>query len=175
MGVDKAGVIVAGEPLWRRQLALLRAVNPDELLVSCRPGSGYFDSEQNIILIHDTVLDLGPLGGIAAVLQKARFDFILVLAIDLPLITAQFLFRLIAASNRHGKGIVPRDEEWYQPLAAIYPRACLPLIEKHLLGPDRSMQYFVKAALHSGFVSEYPLAEAERSLFKNLNTVADLF
>ncbi len=174
MGTDKAGVVFGGQPLWRRQLALLRGINPDQLLVSCRRDSIYFSSEQNIELVHDGVPDAGPLGGIEAILEKARFEFVLILAIDLPQVTTEFLSGLIDASNHAGKGIVPRDERWFQPLAAIYPRASLPLVATHLLQADRSMQSFVRAALQRGLVAEYRVGEAQKRYFKNLNTIADL-
>ncbi|MES2569890.1 MAG: molybdenum cofactor guanylyltransferase [Verrucomicrobiota bacterium] len=174
MGVDKATLLFEGEPLWRRQLATLRGTGPGELLVSCRPPGHPFETEGGILCVYDGMGGMGPLGGMAALMRRARFEFLLVLAIDLPRVNARFLQSLIRQAIGSGRGVVPREERWFQPLAAVYPRAALPLADAHLCGEDRSMQHFVRRALELGLVAEYRIEEAESDLFRNVNTPADL-
>ena len=65
MGRDKALLEIDGEPLWRRQLATLRALEPEQLMVSGPPrGEGE--------TVADEIEDAGPLGGVAAALPNAR-------------------------------------------------------------------------------------------------------
>src|SRR5258708_6571602 len=97
-----------------------------------------------------------------------------VLAVDLPWMTAEFLQRLLAAAGRDGRGVAPQNGEYFEPLAAIYPRATLTLVAEHLRGPDHSMQKLIRRALDLDLVIPYPLQDHDPSLFRNVNTVADL-
>lgn len=166
MGRDKARLEIDGEPLWRRQLATLRALGPEQLLVSGPPrGEG------------ETVADArdgdGPLGGVAAALLRCTAPLLVVLAVDLPEMTAAFL-RLLLAQSREESGVVPRGPEFFEPLAAVYPKEAAVIANGQLRGGDFSMQSFVAAALREGLVTERKLHPAELALFVNLNTPADL-
>ncbi len=172
MGRDKAGVVIDGQPLWRRQLSTLRAVAPQELFISGRVDGPY--AGHDIEVIFDAAAGLGPLAGLAAALHRARHSFLLVLAIDLPAMTPDFLRRLIAASAATGKGIVPRLDDHFEPLTAIYPRDCLPLVEQALQSDDRSLQRVLREARRAALVAEYHVAPGDHALFKNLNSPGDL-
>ncbi len=50
----------------------------------------------------------------------------------------------------------------------------LPACEQILTGPDRSFQRLVRQGLEESLVKIYPVSAAERPLFLNLNTPADL-
>ena len=115
------------------------------------------------------------MGGVAAVLAAARHEFVLVLAIDLPSITAQFLSGLVSEAAAAGAGIVTSDSGKCQPLAAIYTRACLPIARECLAGEDHSMQRFIRAAMKARLLRERPLREPELKLFRNVNTPRDLY
>ena len=172
MGRDKAGVLLGGQPLWQRQLATLRAVRPQELFISGKPDGPYAGA--GIEILPDNFPGLGPLAGLEAALRRASHPLLLVLAIDLSAMTAEFLSSLVNESVSGVQGCVPRDDGWFEPLAAIYPCASLPLAQECLHSDDRSMQRFVREAIGSGFVGARPLAADERALFRNVNTPADL-
>ena len=168
MGCDKAGVLLGGQPLWQRQLATLRAVHPHELFISGKPDGPYAGA--GVEILADNYPGLGPLAGLEAALRRASHPLVLVLAIDLPAMTADFLSSLIG----QGTGCVPRTDRWFEPLAAVYPCACLPLAESCLRDADHSMQRFVRLAAEQGFMRVRELADGERALFKNLNQPGDL-
>ncbi len=170
MGRDKAGVLIGSQPLWQRQLGTLRAVHPHELFISGKAGGPYADA--GVEILADSVPGLGPLAGVEAALRRASHPLVLVLAIDLPAMTADFLSELVRGPA--ATGCVPRDDRWFEPLAAVYPRACLPLAEACLRDADRSMQRFVRLAVERGLVGIRDLRPGERALFKNLNQPGDL-
>lgn len=172
MGRDKAGVLIDGQPLWQRQLATLRATHPHELFISGRPDGPYAGSGVEILV--DAVPDLGPLAGLEAALRRARRPLLLVLAIDLPDMTPVFLTDLTRRATESGRGIVPQSNEWFEPLAAIYTPACLPLVQDSLRGKDRSMQRFVREAAAQHLLEARPLEKTELPLFRNLNTPENL-
>ena len=67
----------------------------------------------------------GPLAGIASALSATRTDWNLILACDLPYLTAEWIDWLLAramASTR--QVIMPRTAGGLEPLAAVYRREC---------------------------------------------------
>lgn len=172
MGRDKAGVLFEGEPLWRRQLATLRATAPAEVLISGRADGPY--AHASLEIVEDDTPGRGPLAGVVAAMRRLRCERLLVLAIDLPAMQAEFLASLLARAASDGGGVVPVDGTRVEPLAAVYPRAALPLAERCLAGSDHSMQHFVRLAHRQGLVVFRPITDAERPLFRNVNSPSDL-
>ncbi len=166
MGCDKALLEVGGEPLWRRQLATLRALGPEQLMIS-GPGRGEGEA------VADEIEGAGPLGGVAAALHRCTAPLLVVLAVDLPAMTADFLQTLLELCGV-GKGVVPRGSEYFEPLAAIYPVAATAIARERLRNAEFSMQDFVAAAIREELLIERKLRPEETRLFANLNTPADL-
>ena len=172
MGRDKAGVLVEGRPLWERQIATLRAVDPAKLFISGKSEGPY--SGAGVEIVPDITPACGPLSGLEAALHHALHDLVLVLAIDLPAITAGFLSGLMSLAGEKQMGVVPRYGEWFEPLAAVYSRRCLPLIEASLRSGDYAMRTFLLRAMEERLIVVRPLANEEMPLFRNVNTPADL-
>ncbi|MGH7980442.1 MAG: NTP transferase domain-containing protein, partial [Limisphaerales bacterium] len=94
MGVDKATLILNGDPLWSRQVAILRALNPAKILISARNKPGWCPAVVEAAL--DAAPSRGPLEGLAAALGKIQTTHLLALAIDLPRMTSAHLTKLRA-------------------------------------------------------------------------------
>lgn len=166
MGRDKATLEIEGEPLWRRQIETLRKLRPDQLMIA---GPARDGAET----VADEFENAGPLAGVAAALQKCATPLLVVLAIDLPRMTAEFLESLLLLA-KPGKGIVPRGAEFFEPLAAIYPAGCAAIADAALRRGANSMQEFVRAALAQELVEPRVLRAEEFPLFANWNSPADL-
>jgi molybdopterin-guanine dinucleotide biosynthesis protein A len=162
MHTDKAFLEIDGEPLWRRQVHLLQALEPHELFVAGQPREG-------CIAIPDAQPDIGPLGGLVSGLRSCSTPLLLVLAIDLPRMTSDYLRRLIARSSETS-GAVPRG----QPVSAVYPRRALSIAECCLTNGEHSMQNFAARCLSEGLVRQEEIVPADEHLFLNLNTPEDL-
>ncbi len=168
MGRDKATLIIDGQPLWERQLATLRALGPRELFISGRRDGPYAGA--GVEIIEDSVPDLGPLAGIAAVLRRSECPHVLVLAIDLPGMTADFLATLLHEECP----IVPRHARFFEPLAAVYPKSALPIAEALLREDERSMQRFVSRLIGARLTRPFAIAPAHGRCFENINAPGDL-
>jgi molybdopterin-guanine dinucleotide biosynthesis protein A len=164
MGRDKAFLPWRGMRLLDHQLGTLRALGPAELLISGRGATDYEVGDARVVV--DATPDLGPLGGLAALLAAARTPRVLVLAIDLPAITSEFLERLVA----HECGAVPRFGSAWEPLAALYPVSLRAEAETRLASSDLSLRGFIEAGVRSRALTPYPLSGPEHRLFANLNT-----
>jgi len=71
----------------------------------------------------------GPLSGIASALISTRTDWNLILACDLPYLTAEWLDWLLARAMASSCQIVmPRTAGGLEPLAAVYGQECAELI-----------------------------------------------
>ena len=172
MGEDKAGIVIEGQPLWKRQLAVLRDLNPSELFISGRPEGPYMGEAVEVVL--DVHPGAGPLAGLEAALLRLKTPWLAVLAIDLPEMNAAFLARLLTLAFKRKRSIVPFDGEWFEPLAAIYTRAMLALTTECLRGDDHSMQHLAGEAIERGLAAPYRILPEEMRLFKNVNEPGDL-
>ena len=170
MGRDKALLPLSdGRLLWQRQLAVLRELHPVELFISGPARDGF---PPDVPLLADDVPGLGPLAGIAAALQAMRSPLLVVLAVDLPMMTAGYLHALLAecAAVPPPQGVVPQTSDgFFEPLAAIYPQTALVFAKEHLHSANRSLQSFVRC-LHENYqMHAQVITDSEASLFTNWN------
>jgi molybdenum cofactor guanylyltransferase len=170
MGSPKALIDMDGIPLWLRQAALLQSLRPAELLISA--GSDWYPGGGPWRVVNDRSPGRGPLGGIDAALATMETDLLLVLAVDMPAMSAEFLGALI---DRAGPlGVVPVDAGLYQGLAAVYPKSSSLLVEESLCGDDYSLQRLMISAVAQGLMTALPISDADRPLFRNVNNPDDL-
>jgi FdhD protein len=168
---DKAFLDWRGRPLYVAQLRKLAALEPDRLWLSTNAEQAFPEVLAGVERIIDDEPDLGPLGGLRAVLRRSESPFVLVLAVDLPLMETAFLSLLIES----GKGLVARSDRGWEPLAALYPReAMLALIESALATGRRRMQDLLDEAESLGLIEPLPLTEQSTRFFANLNSPGDL-
>jgi len=143
MGRDKALLLVDGQPLWARQVAILREAGAEEILISARPEQMWVP--EGAIVVRDLVSDAGPLAGIAAALARCETSHLIVLAVDLPQMPAAW-FRQLWVHCRPGVGAVGRNGKFFEPLAAIYSRELLPLAQAALAAGNYSLQRLITQA-----------------------------
>ena len=173
MGTDKAGVLIQGQPLWRRQLATLRALGPDEIFISGRDSGPY--AGEGLEILKDLSVERGPLSGLESALVRTKKPYLVVLAIDLPAMRPDFLARLVKVAISRGRSVVPRDGESFEPLAAVYSGAICGLVVERLQSGDYSLQNFIRRAVELDLVLPYPLSPGEQPLFRNVNEPGDLY
>jgi molybdopterin-guanine dinucleotide biosynthesis protein A len=125
MRADKAVLAYHGRPQTRHCLDLLAAHCP-QAFVSCRADQAEAEGFAGLPQIHDSFLEMGPLGGILSALRAHPRAAFLVIACDLPFLDAGTLAGLAAARDPFKVATAfagPRDG-WVEPLCAIYePRA----------------------------------------------------
>ncbi len=172
MGRDKAALPFGPRLLWEHQLHTLQATGPAEIFISGPASGPYLNAGYPIL--EDESSGAGPLSGILSGLRHVSHPYLLVLAIDLPEITPDFLQSLLAEAHSVERGIVTRDTRWWEPLAAVYPRTLLPLAEASIAQKHLSLQAFIRRGVELGLLNSRELGPAETPLFRNLNSPADL-
>ncbi len=188
-----AGIILAGGASRRMgaDKATLPAPAGDATMVEqavatvgsrCRPlfvvaAAGQPLPELAAQILRDREPGLGPLAATAAGLQAAHAagaDWAFVAAVDLPLLTAEFLDRLIgAAAGRDAEVMVPWDGRAHY-LAALYRTALGERAAALLAAGHRSMRSLVDAAATHRVVVTPPGGTGGLPELTNVNSPADL-
>lgn len=169
MGADKALLTVKAVPLWRRQRDVLARSGAGEILLSVRPNQAWAGAAAGFTaIVQDSVLDFGPIAGIVAGLERASYPLLMVLAVDLPNLPSEWFGRLQRACTP-AVGAVGRRGDIFEPLAAIYPRAILPLAQTAVQMGERSLQRLLARAVADGLMRVHDITPAETVWFENWN------
>ncbi len=171
MGTDKATLLYQGEPLWSHQLRTLSELRPSAIWLSARATPAWAAGFSEVVL--DAAPSRGPLSGIAAALSRLKLGHLLVLAIDLPHMTAPHLRQLLDVAEP-GRGVIPMKQGRYETVCAIYPVEAAAVARQSLLNDQLSLQDFVGELLKYGLLSIYDVKPSEEAFYLNLNTPADL-
>ncbi|MDF2592006.1 MAG: molybdenum cofactor guanylyltransferase [Clostridia bacterium] len=142
-----------------------------QIIVSTNDPTPY--TYLDVKLVKDIYPSQGPLSGIHAGLANSQFSHSLVLAFDMPFIKRNLLEYLVDLSREYD-AVVPRSGKLYQPLCAIYAKACLPYIEANLKLNIRKATSFYKD-IRVKYVDEQELkwfGDFEY-IFRNINTPSD--
>ena len=169
MGRDKACLELGGVANATRLARLLGGLFEEVLIVGGdppddAPGRRVPDPEGPVCALR----------GLVAALEAARSARVLVVATDLPLLTADLVLALVAWPE--ADVVVPRDARGIHPLCAIYRReALLPLAREHLAAGRLELRGPLDAVATSYFGPD-DLARVDPSgrALTNLNTPEDL-
>ena len=123
-GLDKSELVIGGRRIIERQLAVLGRVVPHVFVVT---DDHHRFRTAGLRVCGDRLPGAGPLGGLHTALTRAPGRRILVVAGDMPFLSAAFL-RHVAARAPHADAVVPRNAAGLQPLCAVYDRGCAEVI-----------------------------------------------
>ena len=168
MGTDKATLDYHGQDqlsfLHQQMLQVC-----DEVFISCRADQSEFAPYNKFSQIHDQILNQGPMGGIVSALLTHPQDRWMVVAVDLPNVSASQLKNL--KENYHPFKAVTafiNDERGHaEPLCAIYsPRAYFPLMSALALNMRCPVKLLRELDVHH-------LAPVDSNILANANNPQD--
>jgi molybdopterin-guanine dinucleotide biosynthesis protein A len=111
----------------------------------------------------------GPLAGIRACMQRARTDWILALACDMPRITAAALTELCQAAGPDVEAVVARGPDGrVHPLPGCYRVALLPMVENQLESGRLALHEFLER------VQRVSIVDLPDAVLVNINRPKDL-
>lgn len=172
MGRPKAFLRVGNASLIERVLAVAAEVAPEVLLVTNQPS---WFRHLAVPLVRDRFSGQGPLAGVHAGLAAASHPRAVVLACDLPFVSAALLRYLVSVGEGFD-AVVPVVRGYPEPLVAVYAKSCLSAIEQLLTSasPVKIADFYSQVSIR--YVPEEelaPLVEVEKAFF-NVNTPEDL-
>jgi molybdenum cofactor guanylyltransferase len=171
MGRDKSLLKVGDRTMVARSCAVMIAVAAKCAIV----GDPAMHRVAGFSTIPDERPGLGPLGGIVTALGHSQSEWNLVMACDMPYITAEWLEYLKGrASQSAADAILPTSEKGAEPLCAAYRITALGgirrAIEEGRLKVTRALEGLTVEWVSR---SDWERFDAEGRLFKNMNTPAD--
>ena len=175
MKQDKALIHWLGQELWQAQLHKLQSIGAARVLLSCRREQPLFLSPSEAVeVVHDPEgADEGPLGAITRCLEQVQMP-LLVLAVDMPWMTATFLREHLVPHAEPVRGQFFRGPHGDESLAGLYVPAMLPLMQESLSKKDFKLQHIIETAVHSELAITHALGDEQLPFFHNANTPADL-
>lgn len=187
MGRDKGLLEVDGQSLLARQIEIVRDAGASEVFVSGRADTDY--TAFHCPVLQDRFPNSGPVAGIQTGLAATTTPQLLVLAVDMPHISASVL-RQLAMHCTDCTGAIPRVNGAIEPLAAFYPKTtaslAIELLDVHLpiTGEGRgeeerpakspSAKHFAERCAAAGLATFVDLPVLNARLFTNWNSPADI-
>jgi molybdopterin-guanine dinucleotide biosynthesis protein A len=169
-GRDKSALLIEGRPILERQIHELSQITSDILIVGGNPSARTVDSARNVA---DQVPGCGPLGGLHAALTDAHGEATIVVACDMPYVSASLLRHLLGLT-RGADAVVPRTEDGYHPLCAAYTPACIKPIARRLAeGRLKMTDLFDDVRVCIVTAEEIDAFGDHRRLLANVNTPAE--
>jgi molybdopterin-guanine dinucleotide biosynthesis protein A len=117
----------------------------------------------------------GPLAGIATALSATRSGWNLIVACDLPYLSAKWLdWLLLRALRSRGEALIPRTESGIEPLAAVYRRECGELIATALAQGVRKVSDAIgKLRVEFVYAREWRHFDPSGLVLRNMNAPED--
>lgn len=124
-------------------------------------------SKYNLKVVEDIYKEKGPLGGIYSALLNSRYDKVLCIACDMPLIRNNTLKKL-GEINLEYEVLIPKIDNRLQPLCAIYSKNIMDKVENSLINNENKLQKLIMQL-------DYKIIEDELESidFININTPID--
>jgi len=169
MGRNKARLCIDGEPLWQRQMRVLKMAGAKPVFLVQAPDQRALTRG----VIRDTMREAGPLAGLHAALAECGSGHLAVLAVDLPGIDHDW-FACLAKLCLPGTGVVTRTRAGYEPLAAIYPREAHLEANACLAQGAFALQEFLAVLVRNRRMRVLRLKSADTRKLVNWNTPADI-
>jgi molybdopterin-guanine dinucleotide biosynthesis protein A len=117
----------------------------------------------------------GPLAGIATALGTTRSRWNLIVACDLPYLSAKWLDWLLSRALRsRGEAVVPRTERGIEPLAAMYRRECgAPIAAALARGVRKVSDAIEELRVDFVYPREWRGIDPSRTILRNMNEPGD--
>jgi molybdopterin-guanine dinucleotide biosynthesis protein A len=169
MGTDKSQLRIQNQTFTDKIADTLLQVTDSITLVGARQKNPRFES------VPDLYADWGALGGLHAALANCRREWALVVACDLPFVTAE-LFNYLASLRAGHEAVAPlQADDRPQPLSALY--RVEPCLERatELIEAGRRRPLDLLQLVNTRWVAFNDLTnldQAER-FFANINTPDD--
>jgi len=169
-GRPKALLPLGHQRIIDRLLAVLRSI-VDEVFIVANDRDSY--GAFGVPVRADILPNAGPLGGVHTALSNAHSTRVLVVAGDMPFVSAPFLGYVLQTGQSVDVAI-PRTEEGYQPLCASYHRSCADVITRRIGGRALKVSDVISETnRYEVGASEIAPFDPHGTLFFNINTPAD--
>jgi len=170
MPVLKAFIKVKGKPIIERNLAVLRQLFNESLIVTNQPEAYTYLKAP---LLGDIYNIRGPMTGILTSLLNSTALWVFISACDMPFINKKLIYYM--HSQKDGfDAVIPSIKGKTEPLFAFYSKKLLSSMEKAVLSDRRGLKDFLKdKKVKYISASDVRRIDPGARSFINLNTPGD--
>ncbi|MGB3715630.1 MAG: molybdenum cofactor guanylyltransferase [Candidatus Promineifilaceae bacterium] len=171
MGSIKAFMPFLGRPMIEHVIDRVAGLGNEILIVTNDPDPY---SYLGLPMVGDVYEDCGPLGGIHSALYHGKYQYLLVVACDMPWLERGLLDHMISLRET-ADVIVPRWGKFPEPLHALYSKSCLEPVESSLeAGILKVISFYGRLTVRFLDREEIERFDPEGRSFVNVNTPGDL-
>ena len=170
-GEMKSGILVRGRSILSTQIEVLESVFTKVTISTNTPD--VLTEASHLKMVSDKKTDLGPLGGVHAVMAKSEAEAIFIIAGDMPFPSGKLIRMMIEHFQTfESEALIPRINNMIEPMHAIYS---LSLMERLDLFLAESNKYSIREFLKVADVDYIEIEELgfDSSVFTNINTPDD--
>lgn len=179
-GGEKSLRQVNGKAMICRVMESLRGV-VDEIIISVRD-----EKQQELVypiirdidnFVYDESHGMGPLSGVRSGLRKARGDYVIIVACDMPYIKKEAVELLFGLAMGHDAAVPMHEDGFIEPLHAVYKRdAMLDAVEHSFKAGEKRIASPLKYLGDVVYVTDEKIKAVDPALrtFLNINKAEDL-
>jgi molybdenum cofactor guanylyltransferase len=174
-GRDKSRLVVNAGSILEHQLSAVASLAAETFIVTSAARAESF-ATAGVPVVVDAHPGCGPLGAIVTALDVTDASALIVLAGDMPHVSAALLAALLRLHEAGGRdAAVPESARGLEPLCAVYARSARPALAAALASGDLSLQHALRT-LQLGVMSVTAVATYgdPAVLFRNINAPEDL-
>jgi molybdopterin-guanine dinucleotide biosynthesis protein A len=169
IGTEKGLVSFRNKLLIEYSLNVVSLV-ADEIIISS--NSAVYDGF-GFPVLKDEFPDSGPMGGIYTCLKASKNDVNIVLSCDMPMVNADFLNALLAASEGFDVVVPWHEKKYFEPLCAVYRKNLLPVFKDFIQNKNfRIPDLF--AVVNTNYLKIGKEFGVDPLIFFNINTLQQL-
>jgi len=174
-GSNKRDIVINGQTLLEGAVRKLRKISQDIVIV-LSPNETLSNFQE--FVVYDEVEGEGPLMGIYTGLKSTKNEKSMVMPVDTPFVSVEFLEYLVELSNNYD-AVLPLWNEGLEPLIGVYNKSIISDLESwkesgNKMAPHLFLDSLSKQRIN--FINESDIKKFGNSekLFFNINTPEDL-
>jgi len=140
-----------------------------QVLISVDEQKKYKDTSYTFVC--DDRKNYGPLEGLYQLRRQARYPWLFLVAVDMPLLSRQLLEKMLEVDRQGVQAVILRSSDGLHPLCGMYHQSVLPILEKMFQEDIHKMNQFLEV-IEVRTVEIMELGIKEETLV-NINTPAD--
>jgi molybdopterin-guanine dinucleotide biosynthesis protein A len=174
-GHDKILETIGKTSLLEQVISRTEAISQEIIIVTAQERTfGELAEHPKIKIVNDIYPGQGSLGGIYTGLMKSESFYNLVVAADMPFLNVSLLRYMIEAAKGNDF-VLPRIDNMYEPLHAVYSRDCIEPIKKMLdKGQKVIIELFEYVKVRFIEAEEIDRYDPKHLSFFNINTIEDM-
>lgn len=166
MGQDKSELIYRGKSFIEN---LIEEFSNYDIIISS--NKDYDFKYENIEFVKDEYKDIGPISGILEILKLSEYEYNFILPVDMQNITGEYMNYLKGYISKEYLLYVVRNKGYFYPLAGIYSKKLIPILEESIKDKDYKLQNLIKRNFTKSIDFKY--SKFDDDILQNINTMKE--